>query len=883
MTSAVAVAVLEAVSVGYLVRRLSLHVLSAAVLFRGVVALVILLLPTSQNAEEAYIAVIQDAVSAVLSAGVLQWALLVLNVGTQRAHRRGIRRSFRGHLYEGFTTLGVVMVLILVLGFARWLGNRITNDIEFQLEVAARTVSIGVNQYLSDHAQAVSMLAATLDETGAAWDPPRLKAWLKRFSHKYPSFQSVLSVDRQGTILAVHATGSTRGQVRSTSGHVARAEPYFLEPKRTGKPYVSNAFQELEIARDPLVAISAPLRNDGGGFAGVVGGFLNLRLMGGFKRYKPGVDDAAIVIVDRAKRVVFAGSDTPYKALEDVSSQEFTSKPLRADEATTIRYKRKGPESGEDEELLAGCSVVTDYGWSVCVEAPANLMREELLSLHARSAGWAGLGIAFCFLLARVVAGRYTRPLEDLVHRVGGLSPSGAQEHLQPDASVPREVASLIDSFADLSNRLVRADAERRAVLANLEEAVRARTLELEEARALAEEATRVKSVFLASMSHEIRTPLNGVLGTMHLLERTGLDREQREYTGIALQAAESLLVILNDILDLSKIEAGRLKLENEPFDLVKCLDASVDLFRIQAYAKGLKLATLWQSETPLWVIGDSGRLRQVLSNLLSNALKFTPSGTITVSANWERKPDGVLLLEAAVHDTGVGIPEETRNRLFTPFMQGDDSRRKHPGGTGLGLAISKQLVEAMGGEISVESEAGKGSTFRFLVKLRAVSARDVAVRDHATRPDEFMQMKLAGTRILLVEDEPVNRLVARQLLTKLGCYVAEARTGVEALEAMSEGAFDLILMDCQMPEMDGYEATRRIRAREEKQHIPIVAITAYAMSGDREKCLAAGMNDFMAKPVHPVELTAVLSRVLGGSGLLQSRTPSPSIRQVSA
>jgi signal transduction histidine kinase/CheY-like chemotaxis protein/HPt (histidine-containing phosphotransfer) domain-containing protein len=402
-----------------------------------------------------------------------------------------------------------------------------------------------------------------------------------------------------------------------------------------------------------------------------------------------------------------------------------------------------------------------------------------------------------------------------------------------------------------------------------------------EAAHRTAEEATRLKSEFLANMSHEIRTPMNGIIGMINLLLETKLSKKQTNFAKTACDSADLLLQLVNDILDFSKIEAGKMELEIIPFDLKSQIEDAVELIAPKAKEQGLKLSLSFESNLPQHIIGDPGRIRQIILNLASNAIKFTEKGSVTIAVTAQQKTNNVVTFHCGVKDTGIGIPEDKQDYIFNKFNQADGSTTRKFGGTGLGLAICKELVGMMNGEIGVTSKDGLGSEFWFTFEGQIDhAAASIPIQKQDRSDTELQNFTFPNSQILLVEDNATNQMVAIYMLEKMGCHVTPAGNGIEAVDLIKQRSFELVFMDCNMPEMDGYEATQIIRdfqAREDQTRIPIVAFTAYAMKGDDQKCFDAGMDDYITKPIKKADLIRVLKDWLLPK---EASTPKKKIKQ---
>ncbi|MGY4827648.1 ATP-binding protein [Sphaerotilaceae bacterium SBD11-9] len=672
-------------------------------------------------------------------------------------------------------------------------------------------------------------------------DGTRCAELMKGLTSVDPLLANVGAVDINGSPLCLSIVSPSRFK---TYKDVA----WFKEALGRPDAFLSKPFRG-DISKRPLVNLVMPFKNAQGERIGFLGAAIDLTALTNTLLARNNLPEDSVVSLIGPDGTIFARNPGLGQWMGKPVPRDTREKQPRA---TQPLFVGAGPDG---TERLYAQSWLTHYGLRAGAGVPMTTVIAKS-EMGLRRSLFTTASVALLALLVAVwAARRLAAPLHSLGETARALG--AGEPGTRADERLPGEFRPLAVEF----NRMIDA---RNAVESS------------RRAQAAAEAANQAKGQFLAHMSHEIRTPMNAILGLTDLTLRSQLSDEQRRYLGQVQTAATSLLGIINDILDFSKIEAGKLELESRDFALAPVLERVRSVVSLKAQDKGLALVWQVDGEVPLVLVGDALRLEQALINLCSNAVKFTDHGEVVLRV--EKKPalpDGRNVLRFSVRDTGPGLSPAQIAALFTPFTQGDASTTRQYGGTGLGLAITRQLVEMMGGSIGVHSMPERGSEFYFELPLptgrREAVEPHVPVHGHAS-DDTLGQgsswavngvpAALKGARILLAEDNELNRIVATDLLTHVaGAHISIAHNGEEAVAAVKGAPFDLVLMDVQMPVMDGYQATLAIRQVPGLRDLPIIAMTAHAMQRDRDQCLAVGMNGYVTKPFEPADLFTVLGK----------------------
>ena len=771
-------------------------------------------------------------------------------------------RSWRLRDQVGLWLLAVSAVPLLLLA---WLypsleSRNIRSVQRERMVAAAETTASALDQFLLIHLAAVEYLADQLGKTpgGAVSDATELAA----LRYRYPSFFSLLRSDAKGRVVAVKVGGARADQLEvSTLGLSVAERSYFLQPRASGRGFVSEAFHG-RLGDEVIVALSAPIADATANFQGVIQGVLKLGAFAAITR-RLGLEsaDMSLDIYDQQLRLVYSTGSAPHAPMQTMPEEVFLALGLNPE----VRAER------DPAGMQLASAQVGETGWRVLVRNPGQVLANSVDRLYLVTALAFTLGLGLIFFAINRVAATVARPLETIKRDLDGLdldAPRRIDPHALP-RSASIEVHAIREGFTDLLARLERANQARAdalqakdlvnaslaQVLAERDAHIERQTADLKHALGLAEAAVAAKNRLLANTSHEIRTPLNGIIGTAELLLHGTLDTTQRRKVATVLHSAESLLALLNDLLDAARAQHGEIRLKRESFDLRGELEAVIETLAALAQKRNLQLGIEIGSDLPSMVEGDPLRLRQVMLNLVGNAIKFTERGSVELKV--ERRDDGRMRF--SVRDTGIGIEAADLEQVFKPFVQVEAAPSRRFQGTGLGLAITRHLLELMGAQIQVESTPGLGSCFWFDLELPATTP-PVTTEQTASEAS----VTSAGN-VLVVDDVDINCELAVAQLRLLGIESQAAASGPEALQMLSRERFDLILLDCQMPGMDGFETAARIRSMGLAPTPRIIALTANAQSSERARSLAAGMDGHLVKPLR----LKVLREALVEAGLL--------------
>ncbi len=783
-----------------------------------------------------------NAIMCLAIADIIGYYSIYLN--TKPKQKTPLRKLLR-HLISILVGLSTLVVTLILINYNN---QDFKKYVTSQLDIKTIEIAKAVDHFLEEHSKAVSVQANNI----VAGTAPQ--SALNILSQHYPNFLTAFTTSELGVITAAYPSLFMNKLLEKETS--VQDRDYFLHSKHNKSTYISNVFKGRGFGNDPIVAISQGIYKNGK-FTGIIEGSLNLKQ---FSTFKPVLfdDNLEFLILDANNTVVFTTSALNYFPL-----QQLTSKDLARFELTNTNPNYV---SANNDAYLTAKQLSPQYQWQVIL-----LLNQSHLSMQAAYLWSKAIIIMLIvslisYIFMAKISHWLVAPLHVLNEQVRSFNPnskSNTNLHLE---NTWLEVSQLQQQFSKLANNLtdsfakLAASNEKNKSLnqklntfnEDLAIEVDKKTKALQKSMLAANQANKAKSAFLANMSHEIRTPMNGVIGMINIIEKMpGLTDEISKKIALTKSSANTLMMILNDILDFSKIEAGQLLLEQHKTNLHTIFKESTQIFCASALQPDVHFKLLGIEKIPLWVNTDSIRLKQILTNLLNNAGKFTKQGEIRVELNYH---DNMLIFK--VTDTGIGISNEQQKRLFNEFSQADTSTTRQFGGTGLGLTICKRLIDLFNGNIILTSEPGVGSCFEVSIPMNIISSPE------EIKTNNKITLDLSDLKILLVEDNKINQLVASTILTEYGAKIEIAEDGLIALEKLKQQEFPLILMDCQMPNMDGFEATRAIRTQPHKYGTPtIIALTANAFVEDQQSCFDAGMDDFISKPIEEKVMRTVLNK----------------------
>ncbi len=778
-------------------------------------------------------------------------------------------------LFRRVGILATLPLTMLILLMGQKFDRTLLANADSSLRNDTKELANQIEQQLVEHQNALVTLARQFEAEGIK--PADFFDRMDVLRRQYPGFLTLLVADGKGEIVATAPLVDAEGEPLAHRGLTVADREYFRHPMATSRPYVSNVFRGRGFGNDLIVAISVPVFGMNGSVQYILEGSLKLTAILDALAASNRLEGRSLLTVDRAQNVVFSTGEVHLPTLSSLVNHPLQRASPHEEQVAPFDWQQAGGRRAE-RQLAASCQIRT-CGWRIIMLEPIWNTQRTIAAFYAVTFFWGLLAIGLSLWLARNTAGEITQSLKQIAEATQALVNQEPKLLKRPELFPSREFAII---SADLHNaasalsksnrQLAGAIGERdqshrqlRQVLMHLDEKVRERTTQLEEARRAAESANNGKSEFLASMSHELRTPLNVILGMSEILREQyqgTLTERQMECVAAVEESGRHLLALINDILDLSKIESGMMDLELQETRVRDVCEASLRLVREAAMRKSIRLGVSY-TQSASTLTADARRLKQILVNLLSNAVKFTPNGgSVTLAVSQAGAPDRIYF---AVEDTGIGIDPRHQDKLFQPFQQIDSALNRKYAGTGLGLSLVKRMAQMHGGAVEVVSESGKGARFTVSLPLGDAKAGQAAPTQIELMPRGRTQAPIITGEplILIAEDNPINVQVYTGHLGRSNCRFSFATNGHEAIERALADHPDLVLMDVQMPEMDGLEAIRRLRADARTAGLPIIAVTALARPEDRIRCLEAGADSYLSKPVSLKYLTGQIVELL--------------------